>query len=100
MNENDRGGTQEPLKEDEKIHLQFLSSDKSISSNDSLEIMDHLSLHIYDRESLNAAFENIDSFIDRRSCTQKHLNGNQGIQKYSRDCISQFPVGKALNKIH
>ncbi len=93
VNENSRGGTPKPLEEEKKNHFQFLSSEKSISSIDSLVIIDHLSLNVSERNALSVAFENIDSFNDGRSCAQNHLNGNQRIQKYNRDRISQFPLG-------
>ncbi len=56
-------------------------------------MLDHSNLNIYEQDALNTAFENIDSFIESRSCTQRHLKGNQLIQKYDTDCIRQFPVG-------
>ncbi len=75
-----------------KIHLPFPSQEKSISSIDSLGMLDHLNLNIYEQDALHAAFENIDSFIESKSGTQKHVKGNKQIQKYDTDCMRQFPV--------
>ncbi len=55
-------------------------------------MLDHLNLNIYEQDALHAAFENIDSFIESKSGTQKHVKGNKQIQKYDTDCMRQFPV--------
>ncbi len=56
-------------------------------------MLDHSNLNIYEQDVWNAAFENIDWFIERRSGTQKHVKVNQQIWKYNTDYIRQFPVG-------
>ncbi len=53
--------------------------EKSISSIDSLGMLDYSNLNIYEQDALNAAFENIDSFTESRSGTQRHVKGKQQI---------------------
>ncbi len=69
LNENKRYSTLEPLSGNEKMKLTFPSPEKSISSIDSLGMINHSDLNLHKQEALNAAFENIDSFIENRSVT-------------------------------
>ncbi len=80
------------VNENKKIHLQFLSPEKSISFIDSLGMLDHSNLNIYEWDAMNAAFENIDSFMESRSGTQKHVKVNQQIQIFIQIASDNFQL--------
>ncbi len=65
------------------MNLTFPSQEKSFSSIDSLGMIDHSNLNDqYEQDTLNAAYEDVDSFIENSSFTQRQV-------KYKTSCVEQ-----------
>ncbi len=81
------------LKNDNKI-LSFPSPEKSLGFIDSLGMIDHSNVILFKQDALNAAFDNMESFMCDWSVSESHKQDKHKLWQEGASCVQEMPAGR------
>ncbi len=76
------------------MKLSFPSPEKSLCSFDSLGMMDHSNVNLYKQDTLNAAFDNMESFMGHQSVSESHKQDKHKLWPECAGHAREGPVGR------